>query len=57
VLPDIGLAEILVIVLVAVLAMKPEDIPVVMHQSGIFFARIQRFTAGIWAGWKEKVGI
>lgn len=56
-LPDVGLAEILVVALVALLVMKPEDVPVVMRKAGVAFAYLQRFVSGMLSGWKEKAGL
>lgn len=56
-LPDVGLAEILVIALVAVLLVKPEELPGIMRKAGMMMAYGQRFVQGMWQGWKEKAGI
>lgn len=56
-LPDIGLSEILVIALAAVLLVKPEEIPGIMRKAGMLFAYGQRYVYGMWQGWKEKAGI
>lgn len=53
-LPDIGLGEILVVLAVAVLVVKPEELPTVMHKLGVLTAHVRQFVSGMWAGWREK---
>lgn len=55
--PDIGLAELLVVAVVVVLVTKPEDVPVIMHKLGVFTAHIRAFVSGILAGWQENMGL
>lgn len=55
--PDIGLSELLVVLVVALVVMKPEDIPVVMRTLGVWTAHVQHFVTGIWGGWQEKLGL
>lgn len=53
--PDVGLSELLVIAVVALLVVKPEDLPALMRRMGILTAHMQRFVYGLWAGWQEKM--
>lgn len=54
---DIGLSELLVVIVVAIAVTKPEDLPVVMRRLGVFYAYVQSFVQGIWLGWQEKMGL
>ena len=52
---DVGLSELLLIVLVAVVVLKPEDVPVVMHKAGVVVAHVRHYVNGMWLGFKEKM--
>jgi len=53
-LPDVGFGELLVVMAAAVLLVKPEEMPALMHKLGVFTAHMRRFVGGMWAGWREK---
>lgn len=54
---DIGLSELLIILVVVLVVVRPEDLPTLMRRLGIAVAHIQRFVAGVWGGWQEKLGL
>ena len=54
---DIGISELLVVLVVAIVVTRPEDLPVLMRRFGVFYAYVQSFVQGIWFGWQEKLGL
>lgn len=53
-LPELGLSEILVIALVGVLFLKPEDLPGMMHKAGVLWVQLRANGLGILKGLGEK---
>ena len=52
--PEVGLTELLVIGAVALLVLKPEDLPELMHKLGLWSATLKRNMQGMWDGWAEQ---
>ncbi len=55
-LPEIGLPELLLIGVVALLVLKPEDIPTAMHKLGVLSATLRCNLNGLLQGCMEKAG-
>lgn len=49
---DIGIGEILVIGVVALVLFKPEDVPEMMRRAGVTVAFLKSWVRGIWQGWQ-----
>ena len=52
-LPGLSLGEIAVLLLVALLVLKPEDLPKAARQAGIWMVSIRRYIHGMLAGLEE----
>ncbi len=53
-LPQLGLSEIFVIALVALIFLRPEDLPKLMHRAGLFWVQLQANWSGILQGLQER---
>jgi Sec-independent protein translocase protein TatA len=54
-LPDIGFTEIIVVGLVALFILKPDDFPKLMKQLGMLSVTLRANFWGMWEGWQEQV--
>ena len=52
-MPGFSFGEILVLALVAIIFLKPEDIPHVMRQAGLWVVTIRRYLHGMLSGLDE----
>lgn len=52
-LPDIGFTEILLIGVVALLVLRPEDFPLLMRRLGMLSVTFRANMMGMWQGWQE----
>ncbi len=52
-LPDVGLTELLVIGLVALFVLKPEDVPGIMRKAGLLYVQARRYLYGFAMGLEE----
>ncbi len=53
-LPEIGLLEILVVAVVAMLVLKPHDFPLVMRKLGLWSSTARQNLHGMYQGWLEQ---
>jgi Sec-independent protein translocase protein TatA len=53
-LPGIGLPELLLIGVVALLVLKPGDLPQFMHKLGVWSSTLRYNLQGLWAGLQEE---
>ncbi|MCA3244705.1 MAG: twin-arginine translocase TatA/TatE family subunit [Alphaproteobacteria bacterium] len=53
-LPEVGFTEILVVAVVALLVLKPSDLPAFMRQLGLWSATARRNLQGMYEGWLEQ---
>jgi sec-independent protein translocase protein TatB len=53
-LPEVGFTELLLIGAVALLVLKPEDLPVFMRRLGLWSATAKRNLQGMYEGWLEQ---
>lgn len=53
-LPGVGISEIVVIAVVALLAFDAEEWPDIMRKLGIFAAHVNRYVQGMWQGMHGK---
>jgi sec-independent protein translocase protein TatB len=53
-LPEVGFSELLLIALVALLVLKPKDLPAFMRQLGLWSATARRNLQGMYQGWLEQ---
>lgn len=53
-LPEVGLTEILLIGVVALVVLKPSDLPAFMRQLGLWSATARRNLQGMYEGWLEQ---
>lgn len=51
--PGLSIGEIAVLLLVALLVLKPEDLPRVAKQAGIWAVTLRRYVQGMMAGLQE----
>lgn len=54
-LPGIGLPELLLIGVVALLVLKPGDLPTFMHKLGVWSSMLRYNLQGLWAGLQEEL--
>jgi Sec-independent protein translocase protein TatA len=52
-MPGLSLGEILMLALVAIIFLKPEDLPRVMRQLGVWTVTVRRYIHGMIAGLEE----
>jgi Sec-independent protein translocase protein TatA len=52
-MPGLSLGEILMLALVAIISLKPEDLPRVMRQLGVWTVTVRRYIHGMIAGLEE----
>ncbi|HEX2858700.1 MAG TPA: hypothetical protein VHP58_00620 [Alphaproteobacteria bacterium] len=52
-IPGLSLGEIIVLLLVGIIFLKPEDLPRVAKQAGIWLVTIRRYVHGMMAGLGE----
>lgn len=52
-LPDVGLTELLVIGLVALFVLKPEDVPGMARKAGLLYVQARRYLHGFVMGLEE----
>jgi sec-independent protein translocase protein TatB len=52
-LPEVGLTELLVIGLVALLVLKPADVPILMRKLGLWYVHARRYLYGFAVGLEE----
>jgi Sec-independent protein translocase protein TatA len=50
---NIGFSEILLIIIVAIIVLKPKDIPVIMEKAGLQFNMLKRFVQAVLRGLNE----
>ncbi len=53
-LPEVGFTELVLIAAVALLVLKPEDLPALMHKLGVLSATAKRNLQGMYEGWLEQ---
>lgn len=53
-LPGVGIGEILVIAVVALLAFDADEWPDMMRKAGIMMAHLNRYVQGMWQGMHGK---
>lgn len=53
-LPGVGLPELLLIGVVAMLVLEPADIPKFMHKLGVWSSMLRQNIGGLWAGLHEE---
>jgi Sec-independent protein translocase protein TatA len=54
-LPGIGLPELLLIGVVALLVLQPGDLPKFMHKLGVWSSMLRHNMSGLWAGLQEEI--
>lgn len=52
-LPEVGLGELLLTALVALVVMRPGDIPEIMRRLGVLRATLRSWGTGMWLGIQE----
>lgn len=53
-LPGFGFTELLVIGAIALLVLKPEDIPALMRKLGVLSSTVRQNWHGLYQGWLEQ---